>query len=175
MDRPEPFGVTCGPSRTFHQRRAPRCSLSRPVIRCGPSISIVSELRNLYLIRLHLQRTSFCRLFAFSFMSRIIFALFNLSKLMLPTGLPVRDNCSTTASIYSLWALFRPEARYLPRSVRRDAVARLMSFSFLRLLRYASLVIRPFLMGPSRRIQAAVFSFMAGVMPPIPILGRSLL
>jgi hypothetical protein len=36
-------------------------------------------------------------------------------------------------------------------------------------------VIRPFLMGPSRRIQAAVFSFMAGVMPPIPILGRSLL
>jgi hypothetical protein len=36
-------------------------------------------------------------------------------------------------------------------------------------------VIPPFLMGPSRRIQAAVFSFMAGVMPPIPILGRSLL
>ena len=36
-------------------------------------------------------------------------------------------------------------------------------------------VISPFLMGSSRRIQAAVFSFMAGVMPPIPILGRSLL
>ncbi len=37
------------------------------------------------------------------------------------------------------------------------------------------LVIPPFLMGPSRRIQAAVFSFIAGVMPPMPMLGRSLL
>ena len=36
-------------------------------------------------------------------------------------------------------------------------------------------VIPPFLMGPSRRIQAAAFSFMAGVMPPMPMLGRSLL
>jgi len=36
-------------------------------------------------------------------------------------------------------------------------------------------VIPPCLMGSSRRIQAAVFSFMAGVMPPIPMLGRSLL
>ena len=36
-------------------------------------------------------------------------------------------------------------------------------------------VIPPFLMGSSRRIQAAVFSFMAGVMPPMPMLGRSLL
>ena len=36
-------------------------------------------------------------------------------------------------------------------------------------------VIRPFLMGLSRRTQAAVFSFIAGVMPPIPMLGRSLL
>ena len=36
-------------------------------------------------------------------------------------------------------------------------------------------VIPPFLMGSNRRIQAAVFSFMAGVMPPIPMLGRSLL
>jgi hypothetical protein len=40
---------------------------------------------------------------------------------------------------------------------------------------WSDVVIPPFLMGPSRRIQAAVFSFMAGVMPPIPILGRSLL
>ena len=39
----------------------------------------------------------------------------------------------------------------------------------------ATQVISPFLMGSSRRIQVAVFSFMAGVMPPIPILGRSLL
>ena len=36
-------------------------------------------------------------------------------------------------------------------------------------------VIPPFLMGPSCRIYAAVFSFMAGVMPPMPMLGRSLL
>ena len=36
-------------------------------------------------------------------------------------------------------------------------------------------VIPPFLMGLSRRIQAAVFSFIAGVMPPMPMLGRSLL
>ena len=36
-------------------------------------------------------------------------------------------------------------------------------------------VIPLFLMGSSRRIQAAVFSFMAGVMPPMPMLGRSLL
>jgi len=33
----------------------------------------------------------------------------------------------------------------------------------------------PILMGSSRRIQAAVFSFIAGVMPPMPMLGRSLL
>ena len=37
------------------------------------------------------------------------------------------------------------------------------------------LVIPPFLMGLSRRIHAAVFSFMAGVIPPIAMLGRSLL
>ena len=36
-------------------------------------------------------------------------------------------------------------------------------------------VILPFLMGFSRRIQAAVSSFIAGVMPPMPMLGRSLL
>ena len=36
-------------------------------------------------------------------------------------------------------------------------------------------VIPPFLMGLSRRIHAAVFSFMAGVIPPIAMFGRSLL
>ena len=36
-------------------------------------------------------------------------------------------------------------------------------------------VISPFLTGCIRRIHAAIFSFMAGVMPPIPMLGRSLL
>ena len=39
----------------------------------------------------------------------------------------------------------------------------------------AEKVIPPFLMGSSRRIHAAVFSFIAGVMPPMPMLGRSLL
>ena len=39
----------------------------------------------------------------------------------------------------------------------------------------AGVVIPPFLMGSSRRIHAAVFSFMAGVMPPMAMLGRSLL
>ena len=37
------------------------------------------------------------------------------------------------------------------------------------------LVILPFLMGLCSRIHAAIFSFCAGVMPPMPILGRSLL
>ncbi|MBU2865869.1 methyl-accepting chemotaxis protein [Pacificibacter marinus] len=36
-------------------------------------------------------------------------------------------------------------------------------------------VIPPFLMGSSHRIHAAVFNFIAGVMPPMPMLGRSLL
>ena len=37
------------------------------------------------------------------------------------------------------------------------------------------LVIPPFLTGCIRRIHAANFSFMAGVMPPMPMFGRSLL
>ena len=40
---------------------------------------------------------------------------------------------------------------------------------------FVPMVISPFLTGSSRRIHAAVFSFIAGVMPPIPMLGRSLL
>ncbi len=36
-------------------------------------------------------------------------------------------------------------------------------------------VIPPFLAGCIRRIHAAIFSFMAGVMPPMPMFGRSLL
>ncbi len=36
-------------------------------------------------------------------------------------------------------------------------------------------VIPPFLMGCSGRTHAAAFSFMAGVIPPMPMLGRSLL
>lgn len=37
------------------------------------------------------------------------------------------------------------------------------------------LVILPVLTGHDRRTQAAIFSFMAGVSPPMPMLGRSLL
>jgi hypothetical protein len=36
-------------------------------------------------------------------------------------------------------------------------------------------VIPPFLTGCIRRTYAAIFSFWAGVMPPMPMLGRSLL
>jgi hypothetical protein len=36
-------------------------------------------------------------------------------------------------------------------------------------------VILPFLTGGDRRTYAAIFSFIAGVMPPMPIFGRSLL
>ncbi len=38
-----------------------------------------------------------------------------------------------------------------------------------------SKVIPPFLVGWISRIYAALFSFWAGVMPPMPMLGRSLL
>ncbi len=38
-----------------------------------------------------------------------------------------------------------------------------------------SRVIPPFLAGCIRRIHAAIFSFWAGVMPPMPMFGRSLL
>jgi len=41
--------------------------------------------------------------------------------------------------------------------------------------RVVGVVIPPFLMGLSRRIQAAASSFIAGAMPPMPMLGRSLL
>ena len=39
----------------------------------------------------------------------------------------------------------------------------------------ALMVIPPFLTGWIRRTYAAIFSFCAGVMPPMPIFGRSLL
>jgi len=40
---------------------------------------------------------------------------------------------------------------------------------------FAEAVIPPFLMGSVSRIYAAIFSFIAGVIPPTPMLGRSLL
>ena len=39
---------------------------------------------------------------------------------------------------------------------------------------FGARVIFPFLAGCGRRIYAAIFSFMAGVMPPMPMLGRLL-
>ncbi|QIK42079.1 pentapeptide repeat-containing protein [Pontibrevibacter nitratireducens] len=39
--------------------------------------------------------------------------------------------------------------------------------------RGADLVIPPFLRGLGRRIYAAILSFWAGVIPPLPMLGRS--
>ncbi|KQY26200.1 hypothetical protein, partial [Rhizobium sp. Root482] len=38
--------------------------------------------------------------------------------------------------------------------------------------RFGEMVIPPFLTGLRSRIHAAIFSFCAGVMPPMPILGR---
>ena len=38
-----------------------------------------------------------------------------------------------------------------------------------------AMVILPVLTGRDRRTHAAIFSFMAGVTPPMPMLGRSLL
>ena len=43
------------------------------------------------------------------------------------------------------------------------------------LRRLDGLVIPPFLTGCVRRTYAAIFSFWAGVMPPMPMFGRSLL
>ena len=43
------------------------------------------------------------------------------------------------------------------------------------LCRKHGVVIPPFLTGRIGRIHAAIFSFWAGVMPPMPMLGRSLL
>ncbi|PTR05168.1 hypothetical protein C8J28_1742 [Cereibacter azotoformans] len=40
---------------------------------------------------------------------------------------------------------------------------------------WCDLVILPTLTGRDRRTHAAIFSFMAGVTPPMPMLGRSLL
>ena len=53
-----------------------------------------------------------------------------------------------------------------------DQVAR---YSSVNVNRVRMMVIPPFLAGCVRRIHAAIFSFIAGVMPPMPMLGRSLL
>ncbi len=43
------------------------------------------------------------------------------------------------------------------------------------ILNGSAVVIPPFLTGCIRRIHAAIFSFIAGVIPPMPMFGRSLL
>ena len=45
----------------------------------------------------------------------------------------------------------------------------------LLMINYFEMVIPPFLMGFISRIQAAFLNFCIGVIPPIPMLGRSLL
>ena len=49
------------------------------------------------------------------------------------------------------------------------------SDDFREALEECGVVIPPFLVGWISRIYAALFSFWAGVMPPMPMLGRSLL
>ena len=53
----------------------------------------------------------------------------------------------------------------------RSAYSRMVCGYFLK----PDTVIPPFLTGCGRRTYAAIFSFCAGVMPPMPMLGRSLL
>ena len=58
-----------------------------------------------------------------------------------------------------------------PRSLERVAQ---LADQILGLARRRA-VIPPFLAGCIRRIHTAIFSFCAGVMPPMPMFGRSLL
>lgn len=64
--------------------------------------------------------------------------------------------------------------------MRPDASAEVISSASYRhdgpaALTLYTMVIPPFLRGPGRRIYAAIASFWAGVIPPLPMLGRSLL
>ena len=71
-----------------------------------------------------------------------------------------------------------PKALYSPDYPTQVALdeAGLVNYSLTSTVRLGSkVVIPPFLMGYSRRIQAAVFSFIARVIPPMSMLGRSLL
>ena len=57
----------------------------------------------------------------------------------------------------------------------REVAERLGISRVLNSLAMSGKVIPPFLTGCIRRIHAAIFSFWAGVMPPMPMFGRSLL
>ncbi|TYB83748.1 hypothetical protein FQ320_23980, partial [Oceaniovalibus sp. ACAM 378] len=64
----------------------------------------------------------------------------------------------------------------LGENVEDDSLAENMQHVALHPLdQFRALVILPFLTGRGRRTYAAIFSFIAGVMPPMPIFGRSLL
>jgi hypothetical protein len=63
------------------------------------------------------------------------------------------------------------------RNASLDAIETAIGVSAILRLRSgaAPAVILPVLTGRDRRTHAAIFSFMAGVTPPMPMFGRSLL
>ena len=85
--------------------------------------------------------------------------------------------------VYRIYCELELNLRIKPRKrLKRDkpdALARRSGPTLWRCLRPRTSpgrwVIPPFLTGCVRRIHAAIFSFCAGVMPPMPLLGRSLL
>jgi hypothetical protein len=90
-----------------------------------------------------------------------IITLVQNSRFRAPRNLPYRGAPSYKASIYYWWWEF------LKRNCKYQSTCKRFG--------RGKLVISPFLTGCIRRTYAAIFSFMAGVMPPMPMLGRSLL
>lgn len=82
-----------------------------------------------------------------------------------------------------IWSIYVGDAfrrRGIALALTNKAVDYLKSIGCTTVVIHASdpgepVVIPPFLTGLSSRNHAAIFSFCAGVMPPMPILGRSLL
>jgi hypothetical protein len=68
------------------------------------------------------------------------------------------------------WSIIEPLLSNKSRGVPRVDYRWVLNGIYWRLR-----VISPFLTGCIRRTYAAIFSFMAGVMPPMPMFGRSLL
>ena len=70
---------------------------------------------------------------------------------------------------------FTVNLQHLHRSLERKDTSLNLTPYFRRFLEFLedAEVIPPFLTGLSRRIHAAVFSFIAGVIPPMAMLGRS--
>ena len=90
---------------------------------------------------------------------------------------PTSANCSPLRIVF----VKSPEAKAkLKPFMSEGNVAKTMQAPVTAILAFdmdfaSHLVIPPFLTGFARRIYAANFSFCAGVMPPMPMLGRSLL